>query len=208
MAIAPTATIANITGVVNCIEPIFKNIYMKENLSGNFLVVNKYLIDELEKLGLWNKDILTKIKLDNGSIANIPEIPHWVKRRFKEAFEIDARWVVDAAARRSKWIDQSASTNIFVSASSGKAISDLYMLVWESGVKTTYYLRTLAASQVTKAIAAEAPLLAEEMKVVETVAVAVPNALMLAAEEARKAGKLTQSTLSQEEKYNVCESCQ
>ena len=206
MAIAPTATIANITGVVNCIEPIFKNIYMKENLSGNFLVVNKYLIDELDKLGLWNKEILTKIKLDNGTIANIQEIPHSLKGRFKEAFEIDARWVVEAASRRSKWIDQSASTNIFVSASSGKAISDLYMLVWDYGIKTTYYLRTLAASQVTKAIATEAQVLHEQVKL--EVPPVPENALLLAAAEARNSGLLQQTVSDQEEKYNVCESCQ
>ena len=155
MAIAPTATIANIAGVVPCVEPIYKNIYMKENLSGNFVVINDYLINELDKLGLWGKEILIKIKLNNGSVQNIKEIPDSIKRRFKEVFEISPSWVIKAASRRAKWIDQSASTNIFASTTSGKEISDIYELCWKEGLKTTYYLRTLAASQVTKMIEEE-----------------------------------------------------
>ena len=150
MAIAPTATIANIAGVVPCVEPIFKNIYMKENLSGNFCVVNRYLIDHLQQLGLWTPDILAKIKLNNGSVANVSDIPADLRRKFKEVFEIEARWVIGAAAKRSKWIDQSASTNLFLNTKSGKEISDIYTAVWEMGMKTTYYLRTLAASQIDK----------------------------------------------------------
>jgi len=150
MAIAPTATISNITGTTPCIEPTFKNIYMKENLSGNFVLINKYLVDALEKEGLWNEKILNLIKFHNGSVLNIDEIPANIRRRFKETFEIDPVWVVKAAAMRSKWIDQAQSTNIFVKTTSGKVLSDIYTLVWESGLKTTYYLRTLAASQVTK----------------------------------------------------------
>ena len=152
LALAPTATISNITGTTPTVEPTYKNIYMKENLSGNFIIINRYLIDELEKIGLWNKDILNKIKLDNGSILNIDEIPADLRRRFKETFEIEPSWIVKAAALRAKWIDQSASTNIFLKTTSGKVINDIYMLAWESGLKTTYYLRTLAASQVTKTI--------------------------------------------------------
>jgi len=151
MAIAPTATISNISGVFPCTEPAFKNIYMKENLSGNFIVINRYLIDDLERLGLWDDDMLRQIKLHDGSVAKVTSIPQNLLDKYKETFEIDMKWIIEAAARRSKWIDQSASTNIFMNTKSGKALSDVYMMAWEKGLKTTYYLRTLAASQVTKA---------------------------------------------------------
>ena len=155
MAIAPTATIANISGVVPCVEPIYKNMYMKENMSGSFMVINRYLIDILEEAGLYNENILTKIRINDGSILNIDEIPVDIRRRFKEVFEIDPKWIIGAAALRSKWIDQSASTNIFLKTQSGKHLSDVYMLAWESGLKTTYYLRTLAASQVQRMVDVE-----------------------------------------------------
>lgn len=151
MAIAPTATIANITGVVPCVEPIFKNIYMKENLSGNFCIVNRYLIDYLQINGLWNLDVLSKIKFNNGSIAKINTIPDSIKKKFKEAFEISPHYLIKVAAKRSKWVDQSASTNLFLTTKSGREISDIYTSIWEMGMKTTYYLRTLAASQISKA---------------------------------------------------------
>ena len=150
MAIAPTATIANIAGVYPCAEPAFKNIYMKENLSGNFIVINDSLVDALFKNGLWNKDILKQIKLHNGSIQDIPEIPEHIRLLFKETFDIDMRWIIRAASRRSKWIDQSASTNIFVNSTSGKYLNDIYTLAWNSGLKTTYYLRSLGATQISK----------------------------------------------------------
>ncbi|NDC82469.1 ribonucleoside-diphosphate reductase subunit alpha [bacterium] len=154
MAIAPTATIANISGVYPCTEPAYKNIYMKENLSGNFVVINRYLIDDLEKIGLWDNEMLSKIKLNNGSVSEIGDVPNKLKSKYKETFEIDSQWIVDAASRRSKWIDQSASTNIFMATTSGKALSDIYLSAWKKGLKTTYYLRTLGASQVTKATVA------------------------------------------------------
>lgn len=155
MAIAPTATISNIAGTVPCVEPTYKNIYMKENLSGNFLVVNRFLVDALEKEGLWSEDTLTKIKVENGSVINVDEIPVSIRRRFKETFEIDPSWILKAAARRGKWIDQSASTNIFIKTTSGRILSETYTMAWEMGLKTTYYLRTLAATQITKTIAVE-----------------------------------------------------
>lgn len=152
IAIAPTATISNITGVAPCVEPIFKNIYSKENMSGSFLVINKYLVDDLKALDLWTKQNLDLIKYHNGSVASISSIPARLKSKYKETFEIDPYWVVRAAALRGKWIDQSASTNIFISTSSGKVLSDLYIDAWRTGLKTTYYLRTLAASQIAKTI--------------------------------------------------------
>ena len=150
MAIAPTATISNIAGSIPSIEPIFKNIYMKENLSGNFLVINRHLVDDLIELGLWGEDTLNEIKRRDGSLAGINKIPEHIRLKYKEAFEIAPEWVIETSARRAKWIDQSASTNIFISTTSGKVISDIYTRAWKSGLKTTYYLRTLAASQVSK----------------------------------------------------------
>tara|TARA_Y100000590_G_C15403588_1_gene894797 strand:- start:220 stop:834 length:615 start_codon:yes stop_codon:yes gene_type:complete len=150
MAIAPTATIANIAGVYPCAEPAFKNIYMKENLSGNFIVINDCLIDQLSQQGLWTDHMLKMIKLHNGSIQEIPEVPEKIRALFKETFDIDMQWIIRAASRRGKWIDQSASTNIFVNSTSGKYLNDIYNLAWTSGLKTTYYLRSLGATQVSK----------------------------------------------------------
>jgi len=155
MAIAPTATISNISGVFPCTEPAYKNIYMKENLSGNFLIINRYLVDDLEKIGLWTDSILQKIKLYDGCITQVVDIPEMIRSKYKETFEIDMTWLIEATALRSKWIDQSASTNIFMKTKSGKDLSDVYILAWEKGLKTTYYLRTLGASQVTKATIGE-----------------------------------------------------
>ncbi len=159
MAIAPTATIANIAGVVPCVEPTYKNIYMKENLSGNFCVINRYLIDALEKLSLRNKTIINQIKLNNGSVQGIKEFSPEIRRRFKETFEIDQQWIIKAAALRQKWVDQSCSTNIFLKTTSGKVIEETYLMAWEYGLKTTYYLRTLGASQVSKTIADQAEIM-------------------------------------------------
>jgi ribonucleoside-diphosphate reductase alpha chain len=150
MAIAPTATIANISGVFPCTEPAYKNMYMKENLSGNFMVMNKSLIDDLDSLNLWNENTLRLLKLHSGSLKDIVEIPQNLKDKYKETFEIDMQWVLRSTAKRMKWIDQSASTNIFLTTQSGKALSDVYTTAWKLGLKTTYYLRTLAATQVTK----------------------------------------------------------
>jgi ribonucleoside-diphosphate reductase alpha chain len=151
MAIAPTATIANIAGVYPCAEPAFKNIYMKENLSGNFLVVNDYLVHALVAKGLWSPNMLKQIKLHNGSIQKILDIPESLRYLFKETFDVHMSWIIKAAARRNKWIDQSASTNIFVNTTSGKYLNDIYTLAWSTGLKTTYYLRSMGATQITKA---------------------------------------------------------
>ncbi|MFA5830920.1 MAG: ribonucleoside-diphosphate reductase subunit alpha [Candidatus Paceibacterota bacterium] len=150
MAIAPTATTANIVGCVPGVEPIYKNLYVKSNQAGDFTVTNDYLIAELKAAKLWNKDMLNKIKFHDGSIQKIPEIPASIKAKYKEVFEIDAMWLIDAAAARGKWIDQSQSLNIFFRGSSGKELSDIYFYAWKRGLKTTYYLRTLSASQVEK----------------------------------------------------------
>lgn len=150
MAIAPTATISNIAGSIPGIEPIYKNIYVKANISGDFIIVNNALVYELKKRGLWSKEMLDELKYNDGSLQNIDSIPQELKDRFKETFEINMKWLVQAAAARGKWIDQAQSLNIFYAGTSGKEISDLYMYAWEAGVKTTYYLRSLGASQVEK----------------------------------------------------------
>ncbi|KND51755.1 MAG: ribonucleoside-diphosphate reductase, alpha subunit [Parcubacteria bacterium C7867-001] len=151
MAIAPTASTANLVGCIPCVEPIYKNIYVKSNKEGEFIVVNKYLIEDLKKLGLWTEDMLNKIKHADGSVQSIAEIPEHIRRKYKEVFEIDSRWLIEAAAERGKWIDQSQSLNIFFNGTSGKELSDIYFFAWQKGLKTTYYLRTLGASQVEKA---------------------------------------------------------
>jgi ribonucleoside-diphosphate reductase alpha chain len=155
MAIAPTATIANIAGVVPGIEPIYKNIYVKANISGDFVIINPYLIADLKARGLWSEEMQSTIKYNDGSIQDIPQIDTALKEKYRETFEIDMRWLIRAAASRGKWIDQSQSLNIFFSGTSGEELSDLYLYAWELGLKTTYYLRTLAASQVEKSTVKE-----------------------------------------------------
>lgn len=150
LAIAPTATISNIAGTSPSIEPIYKNLYVKANMSGDFTVINPALIDDLKKLNLWDYEMLGKIKYHDGSVHAISEIPERIRAKYKEAFEIHPRWLIKAAAYRGKWIDQSQSLNLFFVGSSGKDVSEMYLYAWSLGLKTTYYLRTLAASQVEK----------------------------------------------------------
>ncbi len=150
MAIAPTATISNIVGSYPCIEPIYKNIYVKSNISGEFTVVNRYLVEDLKKLGMWNQDMLDQIKYYDGNLQMIANIPQEIKDLYKEAFELDSIQGIKMTAVRGKWIDQSQSHNVFMNGLSGKKISDVYINAWKFGLKTTYYLRTMAASQIEK----------------------------------------------------------
>lgn len=150
MAIAPTATISNIAGCFPCIEPIYKNIYVKSNISGEFTVVNSYLVDDLKKEGLWNEEMLEQLKYYDGSVQMVPSIPENLKSKYKEAFEVDAENVIKHAALRNKWIDQSQSINVFMKGTSGKKLNDTYVYAWKMGLKTTYYLRSMAASQIEK----------------------------------------------------------
>jgi ribonucleoside-diphosphate reductase alpha chain len=149
-AIAPTATISTITGCFPSIEPIYKNIYVKSNLSGEFSIVNKYLQKDLHELHLWNEHIIEKIKFYDGSIQSIDEIPDYIKERYKTAFEVDQKKLLYLTGIRGRWIDQSQSHNIFFESTSGKALSDIYFYAWELGLKTTYYLKTLGKSQIEK----------------------------------------------------------
>lgn len=150
MAIAPTATISTIAGCFPCIEPIYKNIYVKANITGEFTVVNEYLVKDLKKHKLWNDEMLDQIKYHDGNIQNIPGIPQEIKDKYKEAFEIDPELLVAMTAARGKWIDQSQSHNVFMKGTSGNKLNDVYFRAWNSGLKTTYYLRSLASTQVEK----------------------------------------------------------
>jgi ribonucleoside-diphosphate reductase alpha chain len=149
-AIAPTATISTIVGCYPSIEPIYKNLYVKSNLSGEFSVINKYLVDELISLNLWNNNIIDKIKYYDGSILEIEEIPLEFRKRYKTAFEIDQKVLIHLTAIRGQWIDQSQSHNIFFNGLSGKKLEEIYITAWEKGLKTTYYCRTLGKSQIEK----------------------------------------------------------
>jgi ribonucleoside-diphosphate reductase alpha chain len=150
MAIAPTATISTLIGVAQSIEPNYKLLYVKSNLSGEFTQISSELVDELKSRGLWDRDMLDAIKYYDGSLAQVPRVPEDIKARFQTAFEIDPYWIIECAARRQKWIDMGQSLNLYMQEPSGKKLHEMYMLAWEKGLKTTYYLRTLAATQVEK----------------------------------------------------------
>ena len=150
VAIAPTATIANIVGVSASIEPDYQNLYVKSNLSGEFTVVNEALVNELKALDLWDEVMVADIKYYDGSLAKIDRIPSELKALYATAFEVDPSWLVEAAARRQKWIDQAQSLNLYFAVPSGKKLHDTYMLAWQRGLKTTYYLRSLGATSAEK----------------------------------------------------------
>ncbi len=150
VAIAPTATISNIIGVSPCIEPNYRNLYVKSNLSGEFTVVNDYLVRDLKTRGLWDEVMVADLKYFDGSLARIDRIPADLRELYATAFEIDPQWVVECAARRSKWIDQAQSLNIFMAGVSGKKLDDIYKLAWVRGLKTTYYLRSIGATNAEK----------------------------------------------------------
>ena len=150
LAIAPTATISNICGVTQSIEPTYQNLYVKSNMSGEFTVVNPYLVGELKKLELWDDVMIHDLKYYDGSIQKIDRIPNDIKQRFATAFEIDPMWLVEAGSRRQKWIDQSQSLNLYMAQPSGKKLDALYRLAWTRGLKTCYYLRSLGATSTEK----------------------------------------------------------
>lgn len=150
LAIAPTATIANITGVSASIEPTYQNLYVKSNLSGEFTMVNPYLVNDLKVLGLWDPVMVNDLKYYDGSLARIDRIPEDIKQLYATAFEIDPLWLVEAGARRQKWLDQAQSLNLYLGEPSGKKLDELYKLAWKRGLKSTYYLRTLGATHTEK----------------------------------------------------------
>jgi len=150
IAIAPTATIANIIGVSASIEPTYQNLYVKSNLSGEFTVVNEYLVNDLKRLGLWDEVMIADLKYFDGNLAKIDRVPAELRKLYATAFEVEPQWLVEAAARRQKWIDQSQSLNIYMAGASGKRLDDTYKLAWKRGLKTTYYLRSMGATHAEK----------------------------------------------------------
>jgi len=151
LAIAPTATISNITNTSPCIEPTYKNLYVKSNLSGEFVVLNPFLVKDLKARNLWNQEMIDALKYFDGELKDIEAIPADLKARYLTAFDVDFKWVIDAAARRQKWIDQSQSVNLWLKSPDLKVLSHMYRHAWHAGLKTTYYLRTLGASNIEKA---------------------------------------------------------
>ena len=150
MAMAPTATISNIVGSVPCIEPIYKNIYVKSNMNGEFIIVNPYLVNDLKALNLWDFEMIGQLKYNDGSVKDIPSVPLHLKDKYKEVFQIDPSWLLKSASHRGKWVDQSQSLNIYFAGTSGRELANIYEYAWSLGLKTTYYLRSLGASQVEK----------------------------------------------------------
>ncbi|MBX8486360.1 ribonucleoside-diphosphate reductase subunit alpha [Pseudomonas cichorii] len=150
MAIAPTATIANITGVSQSIEPTYQNLYVKSNLSGEFTVINPYLVRDLKARDLWDSVMINDLKYYDGSVQQIERIPQELKELYATAFEVETKWIVDAASRRQKWIDQAQSLNLYIAGASGKKLDVTYRMAWFRGLKTTYYLRALAATSTEK----------------------------------------------------------
>jgi ribonucleoside-diphosphate reductase alpha chain len=150
VAIAPTATISNIIGVSACIEPTYQNLFVKSNLSGEFTVVNDYLVRDLKKLNMWDEVMVADLKYFDGSLGKIDRVPQELRSLYATAFEVDTTWVIEAASRRQKWIDQAQSLNIYMAGASGKKLDETYKLAWLRGLKTTYYLRTLAATSAEK----------------------------------------------------------
>jgi len=150
LAIAPTATIANIVGVSASIEPTYQNLYVKSNLSGEFTVVNESLVTDLKSVGLWDEVMISDLKYFDGNLARIDRVPGELRRLYATAFEVEPKWLVEAAARRQKWIDQSQSLNIYMAGASGRKLDETYKLAWLRGLKTTYYLRALGATHAEK----------------------------------------------------------
>ena len=154
LAIAPTATISNITGTSPCIEPTYKNLFVKSNLSGDFIVLNRHLVNDLKARGLWTQEIRDQLKYYDGELKDIEGVPQDLRDKYATAFGVDFTWVIKAAARRQKWIDQSQSVNLWLAEPDMKTLSHMYRAAWRQGLKTTYYLRTLGASNIEKATVA------------------------------------------------------
>ena len=150
LAIAPTATIANIAGVTPSNEPNYRNLYAKSNLSGEFTISNPHFVAKMKELKMWDAAMIDDLKYFDGSVQEIDRIPDEVKKQFLTAFEIDPEWIIECGSRRQKWLDQSQSLNLYLLEPSGKKLHNMYLLAWKKGLKTTYYLRTVAATQIEK----------------------------------------------------------
>ncbi len=173
LAIAPTATISNIMGTSPCIEPLYKNLFAKSNISGDFIVLNRFLVADLKAAGLWSQELAEEVKRRDGDLSEITAIPVEIRDRYRTAFQIDGAYLIAAAARRQKWIDQSQSLNLFLPAPDMKAMSHMYRAAWRAGLKTTYYLRTLGASAIEKATVSKEAVAAEPVPAASVVAAPV-----------------------------------
>jgi len=169
MAIAPTATISNICGVSQSIEPTYQNLYVKSNLSGEFTVVNPYLVHELKARGLWDPVMVNDLKYYEGSVQKLDRVPADMKAIYATAFEIEPRWLVDAGSRRQKWIDQAQSLNLYLAEASGKKLDITYRMAWYRGLKTTYYLRAIGATASEKSTVSDGALNAVKAQIEEMV---------------------------------------
>jgi len=169
MAIAPTATISNICGVSQSIEPTYQNLYVKSNLSGEFTVINPYLVHELKARGLWDAVMVNDLKYYEGSVQKLDRIPADMKAIYATAFEIEPRWLVDAGSRRQKWIDQAQSLNLYLAEASGKKLDITYRMAWYRGLKTTYYLRAIGATASEKSTVSDGALNAVKAQIEEMV---------------------------------------
>jgi len=192
MAIAPTATISNITGVSQSIEPTFKNLFAKGNLSGDFTVINSYLVEDLKELELWDQAMIEELKYMDGSIQEIERIPENIREIYRTAFEVEPFWYVECASRRQKWIDMGQSLNLYIAAPNGRKLHEMYLHAWEAGLKTTYYLRSVAANTIEKTTLQSRPRWVSEVKGEESVSLQEIKACSL---EARMRGE-------------ECEACQ
>lgn len=201
LAIAPTATISNIMGTTPCIEPTYKNLFVKSNLSGDFIVLNGELVRDLKKRGLWDKEMLEQVKYFDGELDAMEGIPQDIKDKYKTAFAIEFKYFIDAAARRQKWIDQSQSVNLFLAEADIKTLSHMYRDAWHKGLKTTYYLRTLGASNIEKATVSVKKEMRGRVGQTDAEAAATPQKEFTAAE--KKACSI-EAMMNGEE----CEACQ
>ncbi len=175
MAIAPTATISNICGVNQSIEPSYKNLHVKSNLSGEFTSINPYLVQDLKALGLWDRVMVHDLKYYDGSVQALERLPDELKQLYATAFEMDARWLIEAGSRRQKWLDQAQSLNLYMAEPSGKKLDNLYKLAWVRGLKTTYYLRSLGATHVEKSTLTDGKLNAVRQDTAAPQACAIDN---------------------------------
>ncbi len=217
VAIAPTATISNIIGVSACIEPTFQNLYVKSNLSGEFTDINAYLVRDLKARDLWDEVMISDLKYFDGSLAKIDRIPQDLRDLYATAFEVEPKWLVEAASRRQKWIDQAQSLNIYMAGASGKKLDETYKLAWLRGLKTTYYLRTIAATHMEKSTSrtgalnavnvdggASGPLMNAPAAVVPVAAAAAAPVAVAQAEEDGEACYLRPG----DDGFEECEACQ
>ena len=199
LAIAPTATISNITATSPCIEPTYKNLFVKSNLSGEFIVLNPFLVKDLKARGLWDQDMIDNLKYFDGELKDIERIPADLKVKYLTAFDIDHKWIVDAAARRQKWIDQAQSVNLWIKTPDLKTLSHMYRHAWHAGLKTTYYLRSLGASNIEKATVAAK----KEVRGIAAETDAKPAAKREFSEEEKKA-----CSIEAMRRGETCEACQ